>query len=242
MGSSQRKKALVTGATRGIGAAIVSRLISDGFEVVGIARCEPDSFNGDFYRCDLSDLNQSQETFAEISRKHDISVVVNNVGAVAVEPVGSITPAAMDNQWRVNVEAAVIAVQAVLPAMKESRFGRVVNVASGAILGKMGRTGYSASKAALLGLTRTMAMELGEHGITVNCVAPGQVLTELWAANNNPESPKTKAMIESIPLRRLGSGDDVAGAVSFFASDSAAYVTGQTLFVCGGLTVGRNPI
>ena len=84
-------------------------------------------------------------------------------------------------------------------------------------------------------------MELGADGITVNCVAPGQIYTTMWAANNNPDSPKTKAMIQSIPAQRLGTGDDVAGAVAYFASDAAQYVTGQTLFVCGGLTVGRNP-
>jgi len=236
------KKAVVTGATRGIGAAITQRLIQDGFEVIGIARHVPSSFPGEFHQCDLNDLENSRAVFSRIGLAHDVSILINNVGAVAVESVADITTDALSYQWRVNVEAAVLAIQALLPSMRRQRFGRVINIASGALLGKIGRTGYAASKAALVGLTRTMAMELGPSEVTVNCIAPGQIGTQLWATNNDPDSPKTKAMVESIPLRRLGTPDDVAGAVAFFASESASYVTGQTLFVCGGLTVGRSTI
>ncbi|ALL68392.1 3-oxoacyl-[acyl-carrier protein] reductase [Paraburkholderia caribensis MBA4] len=234
------KVALVTGATRGIGAAIASRLAADGYDVVGIARHAKASFPGKFYECDLDDTNNSQKVLAEICREHEVSVVVNNVGAVKVQNAGDITVEALSQQWRVNVEGSVLAIQAALPTMKAQGFGRVINISSGAFLGKAGRTGYSASKAALIGLTRTLAIELGPLGITVNCVAPGQIATETWAANNDPESPKTKAMIETIPRRRLGKVEDVAGAVGYFASPAAEYVTGQTLFVCGGLTVGKS--
>ena len=234
------KVALVTGATRGIGAAIAKQLARDGFDVVGIARKAGADFPGTFYECDLDDSKKSQEVLTEICKKHEVSVVVNNVGAVKVQNAGDITAEALTQQWRVNVEGSVIAIQAALPAMKTLGFGRVINISSGAFLGKAGRTGYAASKAALIGLTRTLAIELGPLGITVNCVAPGQIATETWAANNDPESPKTKAMIETIPRRRLGKVEDVAGAVGYLASDAAEYVTGQTLFVCGGLTVGKS--
>ncbi|VVE23076.1 SDR family oxidoreductase [Pandoraea anhela] len=233
------KRAVITGATRGIGAAIADRLTRGGFEIVGIARETPQHFAGTFFRCDLDDPVETEATFAEVRAMEGISVLVNNAGAVEAQPVGSITVPALDHQWRVNVEASIIGIQALLPGLIANGNGRVINIASGAMLGKPGRTGYAASKAAIVGMTRTLAIELGQHGITVNCVAPGQILTTLWAANNQPDSPKTREMIRSIPMGRLGSVEDVAAAVDFFASEAAAYITGQTLFVCGGLTVGK---
>ncbi|MDY7548922.1 SDR family oxidoreductase [Glaciimonas sp. CA11.2] len=234
------KSVLVTGATRGIGRAIAEQMAADGYEVIGIARNPVPDFRGHLYQCDLDDPIETQVILEKICRLHEITIVVNNVGAVAVETVGTITSTALSQQWRVNVEASVMTIQAALPAMKKNQWGRIVNIASGAVLGKAGRAGYSASKAALLGLTRTLAIELGPFGISANCIAPGQILTELWASNNQPDSQQTRAMVASIPRRRLGKPEDVASAVSYLVSEQADYVTGQTLYVCGGLTVGRN--
>lgn len=236
------KRAVITGATRGIGAAIADRLTRGGFEIIGIAREMPQHFSGTFFQCDLDDPAETEATYSRIRELDGISVLVNNAGAVEAEPIGSITVPALDHQWRVNVEASVIGIQALLPALIASGNGRVINIASGAMLGKLGRTGYAASKAAIVGMTRTLAIELGRHSITVNCVAPGQILTTLWASNNQPDSPNTRDMIRSIPMGRLGSVVDVAAAVDFFASEAAGYITGQTLFVCGGLTVGKNTL
>lgn len=236
------RTALVTGATRGIGRAIAAQLRARGVRVVGIARQRAEAPVDELHLCDLGDAAATREVLAGLCARQGFDILVNNAGAVAVEPAGSITEEGLQRQWRVNVGAAVDAIQAVLPGMRERRWGRVVSIASGAVLGKAGRSGYSATKAALLGMTRTLAMELGEHGITVNCIAPGQIHTEMWAANNDPASAKTRAMVESIPLRRLGQPEDVAGTAAFLVSDDAAYVTGQTLYVCGGLTVGRSAV
>lgn len=239
-----QKTALVTGATRGIGQAIAARLKADGHEVIGIARHAAVGTGplDHFYRCDLADAQATHATLATIAQRHRVTVVVNNAGAVAVEPAGAITEAGLALQWQVNVGAAIAAVQAALPGMRQAGWGRIVNIASGAVLGKPGRSGYAGTKAALIGVTRTLALELGPHGITVNCIAPGQIHTDMWAANNDPASDKTQAMVAGIPARRLGAPQDVAAAVAFMACADAGYINGQVLYVCGGLTVGKSPV
>jgi NAD(P)-dependent dehydrogenase (short-subunit alcohol dehydrogenase family) len=143
---------------------------------------------------------------------------------------------------RLNVRVAVQCVQALLPGMTKARFGRILNIASRAALGKELRTSYSASKAALIGLTRTWALELARHGVTVNTIGPGPIETELWAKANPPDSPRTKAILAGIPVQRLGQPGEIAHAASFFLSAEAGFVTGQTLYVCGGTSVGYAPI
>ena len=128
--------------------------------------------------------------------------------------------------------------QTLLPAMKREGIGRVVNIASRAALGKELRTAYAATKAGLIGMTKTWALELGAHGITVNAVGPGPIRTELFEAANPPGDPRTQAIIDRVPVRRLGTPEDVAGAVGYLCSDGAGFVTGQVLYVCGGMTVG----
>jgi NAD(P)-dependent dehydrogenase (short-subunit alcohol dehydrogenase family) len=130
-------------------------------------------------------------------------------------------------------------VQANLPTMRRERFGRIVLVSSRAVLGLAGRTVYSATKAGMLGMARTWALELGMHGITVNVVAPGPIqATGVFHEIIPHDSPKLPRIVESIPVKRLGVPEDVARAVVFFAAPEAGFVTGQTLFVCGGTSVG----
>ena len=137
-----------------------------------------------------------------------------------------------------NSRTALQCVQAVLPAMRKRRYGRIVSITSRAVLGKELRTAYSASKGALAAMTRTWALELASEGITVNSVAPGPILTEAFTRNNPPDSERTRAIIDGVPVGRLGTAEDVANAVSFFLDENSGFVTGQTLYVCGGLTVG----
>jgi NAD(P)-dependent dehydrogenase (short-subunit alcohol dehydrogenase family) len=138
----------------------------------------------------------------------------------------------------VNVAAAIICVQALLPTMQAAHFGRIVNIASRAALGKEERTAYAATKAGVLGMTRTWALELAQFGITVNAIAPGPIATELFTSGNPPGAPKTIKIIESIPVKRMGQPEDIAHAAAYLMDERASFITGQTLYVCGGITVG----
>ena len=122
--------------------------------------------------------------------------------------------------------------------MKAARFGRIVNISSRAALGKELRTVYAATKAGLHGMTRTWALEFAAHGITVNAVGPGPIGTELFHQVNPAGSPRTKAIIEGVPVKRLGTPEDIAHAAAFLLDERAGFVTGQVLYVCGGMTVG----
>jgi 3-oxoacyl-[acyl-carrier protein] reductase len=126
--------------------------------------------------------------------------------------------------------------QAFLPAMKKQRFGRIVNMSSRVILGKKGRTVYGGTKAALVGMTRTWALELGAHGITVNAVAPGPIVTELFKRSNTPA--QAQKLVASTAVGRGGTPEDVAHATAFFLSPASGFVTGQVLHVCGGASIG----
>ncbi len=227
---------LVTGASRGIGLAIAERLAADGRSVVGVARSEPKGFPGTFHEVDLLDP-AAKAALAEIAAGHSVLHLVNNAGLIDVAAIEDVDEAQLARAMRLNVEAGLWALQAALPAMKAAGFGRIVTIGSRAALGKPGRLAYSASKAAINGLTRTAALELAAHGITVNVVAPGPIETEMFAANTPPGSPARAAFVEAVPVRRMGTPEEVAAAVAYFLSDAAGFTTGQTLYVCGGLSI-----
>ncbi|WP_263597314.1 SDR family oxidoreductase [Pseudomonas fluorescens] len=140
--------------------------------------------------------------------------------------------------WALNLRCSLQCMQALLPGMKEAGFGRILNMSSRAALGKELRSAYAATKAGLLGMTRVWALELGRFGITANAIGPGPIRTELFERANPPDSPRTQAIIDSIPVKRLGMPDDIAQAAAFFLDARSGFVTGQVLYVCGGMTVG----
>ncbi|OYV24430.1 MAG: short-chain dehydrogenase [Rhodospirillales bacterium 20-58-10] len=229
---STKQRVLITGGASGIGRATAERCRTDGCEVITIDR------EGDGIIADLSDPAATLAALAEALQGGPITRLVNNVGIVR--------PGRIEDQSVVDLEAAVSlnlrcslqCVQALLPGMKTAGFGRIVNISSRAALGKELRTVYAATKAALIGMMKVWALELGEHGITANAIGPGPIRTPLFEKANPPDSPLTRAIIEGIPVRRMGEPEDVAHAVAFLLDARSGFVTGQTLYVCGGMTVG----
>lgn len=225
-------RVLITGGAAGIGAATAERCRQDGYEPIVIDR------EGDGIRADLSDPEATAEALREALSGGSITRLVNNVGMVCPAAADEQTLAELDRVMALNVRCAMQCMQALLPGMKEAGFGRIVNMASRAALGKDLRTAYAASKAALIGMTRVWALELGIHGITANAVGPGPIRTELFDHANPPGAARTRRIIDSIPVKRVGTADDVAHAVAYLLDSRSGFVTGQTLYVCGGMTVG----
>lgn len=226
---------LVTGATRGIGWAISQRLADQGCHVVGMARNTADiDFPGYLYGCDLANAGETEELLRVIRDKYPVDAIVNCVGPVLAEALGEVNLSSLYQAFDLNVRVAVQAVQAFVPGMKARKTGRIVNICGRVVHGSAGHTSYSAAKSALLGCTRTWALELAPFGVTVNAVSPGPVETGLFRAEYPVGSEAEKAVLGSIPMGRLGQAAEVAAAVVFLLGDEASYITGQELGVDGG--------
>ena len=235
------KTAIVTGGSRGIGAAICARLRRDGLGVVVIDPRPPEHQDHDDYQSlDVADSQKLRELIGTLSQRHEIVALVNNAGVAMPADLEATTDEEMDRIFAVNLRAGIAATQAVVRALRRAGGGAVVNIGSRTALGKQRRVAYSASKAGVIGMTRTMALELAGDGITVNCVAPGPILTRGFERANPADSPATRKIVESVPLGRMGKPEEVADAVAYFLA--ARFVTGQVLYVCGGMTIGGAPV
>lgn len=232
-------RALVTGGSAGIGRAIVERLAADGYECIVFDRMPPEgALPGSWFEVDLANRLDTAAALDRALSGGPITRLVNNVGVVrpgALEDAGA---ADFDAAISLNLRCALQCTQALVAGMKAERFGRIVNISSRAALGKELRTVYSATKAGLHGFVKTWALELGPFGITANAIGPGPIRTALFEAANPPDSPRTRAIIEGVPVKRMGQPADIANAASFFLDTRSGFVTGQVLYVCGGMTVG----
>lgn len=230
---------LITGATKGIGRAIADLLIEQGQAVVGIARNPDPTFKGQLYLADLSDSASRNQVFKEIANAIPIDRLVNNIGFNQLQGLSEITPSNYHKIIDLNLTVALELTQAVLPTMLSLGEGRIVNIASRSMLGRKNSSVYAAAKAGLVGFTKSWAIELAPSGITVNCVAPGPIETEMFNRNNPIGSPSRKAMADAIPMNRLGNPREVASAISYFLSKDASFTTGQTIFICGGASIAQ---
>jgi len=230
---------LVTGASKGIGLALSTRLAAAGHHVIGMARSAPRDFPGTFVAVDLSDDATTRIALADLVQRFDIDGLVNNVGLVRPARLPDVTLNDLDQVLKVNLHPALTATQAILPGMTARRWGRIVNVSSLTVLGMPERTAYAAAKAALISFTRGWALELASTGITVNGVAPGPTETELFRANNPPGSDGEQRYLTSVPMGRFGQPAEIAAGIAFLLSDDAAFMTGQTLHLDGGASLGR---
>lgn len=231
---------LVTGGSAGIGRAIIERLVADGYDVVNFDLKAPRAcLPGETHvAVDLGDIAATRHAAATLVAERDVVRLVNNAGTVRPAPLENASPEDLTFVMALNIQTPMLLMQALLPTMRRHQFGRIVNVSSRAALGKTERTVYAASKAGLLGMTRTWALEMGCDGITVNAIGPGPIATELFDRVNPPGAPKTEKILSSIPVRRMGTPADVAHGVASLLDDRAGFITGQVLYVCGGMTVG----
>lgn len=234
MTDREGQRVIVTGGAGGIGSAIVERFASEGASVVVLDRAA-EAAAGAHVSCDLADPGDAQRAVAEaVEMLGGVDVLVNCAGVFQSAPLLQITVSDWNRVFDVNARGTLLTMQAVAPVMMAAGHGAIVNIASMAAKSGGGGEGhYAASKAAVVALTRAGAQEWGCHGITVNAVCPGYVLTDMGAATRTPED--IAAWTARSPLGRLGVPDDVAGVTAFLASPAGSYLTGQAINVAGGM-------
>jgi len=234
-----KKKALITGASRGIGAECARKFAAAGFHVVinyniseKAALALAEETGGEAVRADVSDLGQVESMFRKIGH---IDVLVCNAGIALQRLFTDITPAEWRNMFAVNVDGVYNCCRSAIPSMVHEKNGRIITVSSmWGITGASCESAYSSTKAAIIGLTKSLAKELGPSGITVNCVAPGVIATEM---NRSLPDNALDALRGETPLGVIGSPADVANAVLFLASASSSFITGQVISPNGGFLI-----
>ena len=239
--------AIVTGSGSGIGKAIVARLAAQGAKTavvdVNLAAAEATAAeiraaggSALALACNVTDKAAVQAMVAQVAGAHGrVDILVNNVGIVRDNYLTKMPEEDWDLVIDTNLKSYFLCSQAVVPGMRDQGYGRIVNISSRAWLGNVGQANYSAAKGGIVSLTRVLAMELGKSGITANTICPGLIDTPLIRALTPEVQEKLR---KAQPSGKIGTPDEIAYAVQFFAADEAWYVTGQTMYVCGGKSLG----
>lgn len=238
---SERNAAVVTGGSTGIGAEICRQMLEAGYEVVSLARRKPAFSHAKLtaLEADLLDESAVAQAAKDIAGRFAVTHFVHNAGVIRPALLAETKPEDVQALTQLHIGAAVTLAQAFLPSMTAAHFGRIILMSSRGALGLAHRTAYGATKAGMIGLARSWALELAPLGITVNVVAPGPIGdTEMFRGVIPEGDPREQSLAAAIPVKRLGRSDDVARAVMFFADRRNDFITGQTLYVCGGASVG----
>lgn len=232
--------AVITGASKGIGADLAGKLLDRGYSVINLSRNAPDWTHERLvsFECDLLDTDAVKVAAQQIAADHQVTHFVHNAGLIWPNLVEDAKAEDITGLAQLHLGSPLTLLQAFLPAMKARKFGRVMFNGSRAALGVPTRTAYSATKAGMIGMARTWALELAPHGITVNVVAPGPIQTDNFWGIIPKGSERESELASRIPVGRLGSVDDVSNAFLFFCDPASSFVTGQTLYVCGGTSIG----
>ncbi len=243
----EKRLAVVTGAARGIGRAIVLELLRQGRIVAGLdinagqltelENVVKDAGFSVVTKCvDITDTDKFTETLEALAAEYNgIGILVNNAGITRDKLIIQMNEEDFDKVINVNLRAAFMATVVASKSMVRNKFGRIVNISSvAAVMGQAGSSNYAASKAGLIGMTKSVARELGKKNITANCIAPGFIMTEMTEVLAQPVKD---AAMQVIPVKRFGTVEDVAKAVAFLSSDEAGYMTGQVLCVDGGMAM-----
>lgn len=242
-----KKTAIVTGAAKGIGKAIAERLSVDGFFIVIV---DVDSGNGSklaeslgydkasFFNCNIQSEEEVSGLFSKVgSENKKIDVLVNNAGIIKDNMIHKMSLDDFESVIDVNLKGTWLMCREAAKIMRGQKSGRIINISSRAWLGNTGQSNYSASKAGIVGLTRVLALELGKHNILVNAIAPGLIDTPLTQALT--EEVRNK-LIQAQPTKTMGKPEDIANAVSFLADEKTQFITGQTIYIDGGKSIGAN--
>lgn len=240
MNQQPNKVAAVTGGSAGIGQAICEQLLAQGYEVISLARRASTLNHPKMHsmEVDLLDRQATAQALAQMMAQHEVTTLVHNAGVIRPALLPDVQLTDLDALTELHLGCAVQMMQAALPAMQQRQFGRVVLLSSRGALGLATRTAYAATKAGMLGMARTWALELAQQGITVNVVSPGPIQTDMFYDVVEAGSEREAKLAAAIPVGRLGRADDVARAVLFFTDAANGFVTGQNLYVCGGASVG----
>lgn len=241
----KKKIAIITGAGKGIGKAISKKLIDENYFVIAI---DIDEKNGkkliaefgknklSFAKADISKEKIVQRLFEKIVKEYkQVDVLVNNAGIIRDNMIWNMTAGDFEMVMNINLKGTWLMCREAAKIMKNQNTGRIVNIASRAWLGNRGQSNYSASKAGIVGLTRVLALELGKHNVLVNAVAPGLIDTPL---TQKLDKKVLQQLIDAQPTKSMGTPDDVANLVSFLVSEKTQFITGQTIYVDGGKSIG----
>ena len=231
---------IITGGSAGIGADLCKYYVEQGYTVLSLARTALDWEHERLIniQVDLLDEKATATVAADIAAHYNVTHFVHNAGVIWPNLLEDVALKELQGLTQIHLGSAIQIMQAILPSMRQKQFGRVVLMSSRGALGLQTRTAYAATKAGMLGMARTWALELADQGITVNVVAPGPIQTPMFYDVVDAGSDKEKNIAAGIPVKRLGRVDDITRAVRFFADPENSFVTGQTLYVCGGASIG----